>query len=79
MNIENWNFEEYEKEKKEFEKLKQIERLQREKEANMDTYFVEYSGKTSIKSLLGTCQETCPVGRSIYRIGHSGSSLIPML
>ena len=41
MNIENWNFEEYEKEKKEFEKLKQIERLQREKEANMDTYFVE--------------------------------------
>ncbi len=42
MNIEDWNFEEYEKEKKEFEKLKQIERLQREKEANMDTYFVEY-------------------------------------
>ena len=42
MDIENWNFEEYEKEKKGYEKLKQIERLQREKEANMDTYFVEY-------------------------------------
>ena len=42
MDIENWNFEEYEKEKMEYEKLKQIERLQREKEANMDTYFVEY-------------------------------------
>ena len=42
MDIENWNFEEYKKEKMEYEKLKQIERLQREKEANMDTYFVEY-------------------------------------
>ena len=42
MDIENWNFEEYEKEKMEYEKLKQIERVQREKEANMDTYFVEY-------------------------------------
>ena len=42
MNIENWNFEEYEKEKKGYEKQKQAERLQREKEANMDTYFVEY-------------------------------------
>ena len=30
MNIEDWNFEEYEKEKKEFEKLKQAERLKRE-------------------------------------------------
>ena len=42
MNIENWNFEEYEKEKKGYEKQKQAERVQREKEANMDTYFVEY-------------------------------------
>jgi hypothetical protein len=42
MNIENWNFQEYQKEKKEYEKQKQAERLKREKEANMDTYFVEY-------------------------------------
>ena len=42
MNIEDWNFEDYQKEKKEYEKQKQAERLQREKEANMDTYFVEY-------------------------------------
>lgn len=42
MDIENWNFEEYQKEKKEYEKQKQDESLRREKEANMDTYFVEY-------------------------------------
>ena len=42
MDIENWNFEEYQKEKKEYEKQKQAETLHREKEANMDTYFVEY-------------------------------------
>ena len=42
MDIENWNFEEYKKEKMEYEKQKQAESLQREKEANMDTYFVEY-------------------------------------
>ena len=42
MNIENWNFEEYKKEKMEYEKQKQDESLRREKEANMDIYFVEY-------------------------------------
>ena len=42
MDIENWNFEEYKKEKMEYEKQKQAESLQREKEANKDTYSVEY-------------------------------------
>ena len=42
MDIENWNFEEYKKEKMEYEKQKQDESLRREKEANMDIYFVEY-------------------------------------
>ena len=42
MNIENWNFEEYKKEKLAYEKQKQDEKIQKEREANLDTYFVEY-------------------------------------